>query len=480
MNNPAASIYLVAALGLAIYGLMGFYTLGQYARHRRDVTALPDVDTDALPAVTVQLPIYNERYVVERLIRSAATLEYPADRLQIQVVDDSTDDTTARVAELVRHFARQGLQIEHIRRSGRDGYKAGALANALEQAMGEFIALFDADFQVPSDFLLRTVPLLMENPTLGAVQGRWGHLNDSENALTYVQAIALDKHFMIEQTVRDRARLFPKFNGSAGVWRRACIDDVGGWLSDTVTEDLCLSTRAVLDGWDIRFLPGLVAPAELPMSILAYRAQQARWAKGSTQCLLKYGHRIVRNSGHSPAAKAYALLSMGAYCTNLLLLTTLLVQLPLLLSGFQLPGWLVALSLAGLGQPLLFALAQQLIYPDWLSRLKYMPAMVVIAIGIAPNSAWAILEGIFGRRNHFVRTPKGADGGYALHLDWLLATEIGLLAYACATLSVAVALGRTGPMLFLATCVAGFGCVSALSLTERRQHRRRSLAPESR
>ncbi|HEX6384945.1 MAG TPA: glycosyltransferase, partial [Anaerolineae bacterium] len=268
MINLFALIYLLTMAGLSLYGFAGLLTLCLYWRHRQQVFPCPPVPSD-LPPVTVQLPIYNERFVVDRLIESAVALDYPPDRLQIQVIDDSTDGTTGRAAELVRHYEKKGVNISLLHRQHRQGYKAGALSGALMQAQGEFIAIFDADFQPSPSFLRQTIPHFLHEPALGLVQTRWGHLNAHESALTAAQAIALDKHFVMEQTVRHRANLFPKFNGAAGVWRRRCLEMAGGWHDDTVCEDLCLSTRAILQGWQFLFLNDVVAPAELPDSILA-------------------------------------------------------------------------------------------------------------------------------------------------------------------------------------------------------------------
>jgi cellulose synthase/poly-beta-1,6-N-acetylglucosamine synthase-like glycosyltransferase len=235
---------LLAAVGLSLYGILGLITLWLYWRHRHVEFPLPELAPSKLPPVTVQLPIYNERYVVDRLINAAVSLDYPRDRLQIQVLDDSTDDTTQRAGMLVERYRDVGVDISLLHRSHRQGYKAGALSEALAQAQGEYLVIFDADFQPPADFLRQTMPHFKTEPRLGMVQARWGHLNSYDSPVTAAQAIALDKHFVMEQTVRHRANLFPRFNGAGGIWRRACLTDAGGWQVDTVCEDLCLSTRA--------------------------------------------------------------------------------------------------------------------------------------------------------------------------------------------------------------------------------------------
>ena len=471
------AITFVALGGLALYGFLGLYTLILFYRHQGDDTGPAQCNMAQLPPVTVQLPIFNERYVVERLIRAAAALEYPRELLQIQILDDSIDDTTARVAALVNRYQAGGTNIALLHRPQRDGYKAGALNGGLKVATGEFIVIFDADFEPPPDFLRRTIPHFLEAPELGLIQTRWGHLNASDSLLTAAQALALDKHFVMEQTVRFRAALFPKFNGTAGVWRRSCLEDAGGWQSDTVCEDLCLSTRAVLRGWRFHYLPDVVAPAELPASIMAYKNQQARWAKGSTQCLLKFGGEIWRSAQQRPAARLYALLTMAAYCTSLLLIILLLAQIPLMLLRVELPAALVVLGIAGVGQPLLFVLSQQNLHRDWKRRAWRLPGLLLIAIGLSATITRAVVQAIGGRRHAFVRTPKLGDahgkveadrkGAYQLPFDAIVFVELFLAVYAFTAIVVAVWQGMVGPLPFLLGCALGFGSVALFTWLER-------------
>jgi cellulose synthase/poly-beta-1,6-N-acetylglucosamine synthase-like glycosyltransferase len=468
-------LYLAALAGISVFGLLGLVTLWLYRRHRQDAFPCPALPDGEWPPVTVQLPIHNERYVVERLVRAAAALDYPRERLQIQVIDDSTDDTTEIAAGLVTELQSQGLNIQLLHRRERSGFKAGALQAALGRATGRFLAVFDADFVPQPDFLRQAIPHFAQDERLGVVQARWGHLNATTSPLTGAQSIALDKHFVMEQTVRHRAGLFPKFNGSAGIWRRRCLVDAGGWEADTVCEDLCLSTRAVLRGWRFRFLNELVAPAELPTSIPAYKNQQARWAKGSTQCLIKYGPAILTDRQHRPLARAYALLSMAGYSTHFLLLILLLVQVPLIYSGYRPPVGVFAVAVLGVGQPLLFVLGQKEIYADWRSRLRFLPSLLIIAIGLAPANARAIAQAAFARNHTFVRTPKGLQtarlrsaaaqaAGYRLEADWIIWVELALALYAAFGLALCLVQGYPGPILFLATCVMGFGYVALASL----------------
>jgi len=479
MTPWLSTIYIIAAGGIALFGILGLITIWFFWRHRQDEFPCPEVADKNLPFVTVQLPIFNERFVVQRLVEAAVNLDYPIDRLQIQIIDDSLDDTTEIAQDLVDHYESRGINISLQHRDNRHGYKAGALGQALASSTGEFIALFDADFQPQAEFLRETIPHFLHNQQLGMVQTRWGHLNPSESQLTAAQTIALDKHFMMEQSVRHRANLFPKFNGSAGVWRKECLIDSGGWQSDTVCEDLCLSTRAILKGWKFLFLNDVVSPAELPTTLSAYKNQQARWAKGSTQCLVKFGPAILKDKNHSLMARLYALLSMAGYTTHLLLLLLLLVQVPLIYLGYHPPLAFLLFGLVGLAQPALFVMGQREIYHDWWQRLRYFPALLLVAIGLAPANTRAIIQAIFGRRHVFVRTPKGNNTAaphghstveknniYRLPGDWIILAEFSLALYAAIGLILCLQNGNFGPMLFMLTCMVGFGYVAIMSLLE--------------
>jgi cellulose synthase/poly-beta-1,6-N-acetylglucosamine synthase-like glycosyltransferase len=483
-------LYVAATAGLSFYGLFGLVTLWLYRRHRFDGDPVACIPADGRwPRVTVQLPLYNERCVVGALIDAVAALDYPADLLQIQVIDDSTDETTALAAERVDHYRRLGQDIALLHRPQRAGYKAGGLAAALPRATGELIVLFDADFRPPPDFLRRTVPHFLADPRLGVVQARWGHLNAACSPLTAAQAIALDKHFAIEQVVRHRADLFPKFNGTAGVWRRSCLEDAGGWSDETLCEDLCLSTRASLRGWRFSYLNDVVAPAQLPAGIIAYKSQQARWAEGSFQCLRQYGPAILATDRHRLAAKLYALVSMSAYFTHPLLLALLLLQVPMLWLGATLPPWITLFGLAGIFQPILFVLGQWALYPNWRARLRHLPALLLVAVGTAPSNSWAMLRRLLspGTRRPFQRTPKQAhDPGsltghpaddapplplmatnsYRLSAGAMVWVELGLALYAGLGIALALARASYGPLTLLVIAVAGLGYVAFLGLRE--------------
>jgi cellulose synthase/poly-beta-1,6-N-acetylglucosamine synthase-like glycosyltransferase len=282
---------------LAIYGWHRYYLVYLYMKNRgRAPQALPAPRRDSLPAVTIQLPIFNEMYVADRLIAAVCEMDYPAHLLEIQVLDDSTDETR-EIAELaVRRHAARGRNIQYLHRVDRRGYKAGALEAGLKEASGEFIAIFDADFIPPPDFLMRTLPHFAADPKIGMVQARWGHINQDYSLLTKIQSILLDAHFVLEHGGRNRAGCFFNFNGTAGVWRRQAISSAGGWQHDTLTEDLDLSYRAQLAGWRFVFLPDVIAPAEVPVEMNSFKSQQHRWAKGSIQTCLKLMPRILRSN----------------------------------------------------------------------------------------------------------------------------------------------------------------------------------------
>jgi len=466
-----AIVYGFTAVLLATYGLNSLIMVLLYLRHRHDPHPCPPPLKNA-PPVTVQLPIYNERHVVERLIDAVTRLNYPQDRLQIQVLDDSTDETTALAQARADYYRRQGFDIILIHRPERTGFKAGALQRGLETAKGEFVAIFDADFVPDPDFLQRIISHFQGRPCLGMVQARWGHINAGYSPLTRTQALALDGHFVVEQTARQRSGLFMNFNGASGVWRKSCIKEAGGWQGDTLSEDLDLSYRAQLGGWEFLYLPDVVSPAEIPPQINAFKRQQFRWAKGSIQCLLKHWCTLVRV--RRPAfVRLQGLIHLSNYLIHPLMLILLLLTLPLLLGqGAQrLP--LLYLGLGSLGPPLLFALSQWDVYPDWRRRLAYFPLLVLLGTGIALNNALAVGEALTRRPNRFQRTPKfGLEGRtdrwaaspYALPLSRMTLGEALLGLYSLATVIVALAQGNYYAVPFLVLYLGGFGYVAALGL----------------
>jgi len=486
------TLYVVVALSLALYGSNALLLTLVYWRVRGD--SAPQPELTRVPRVTVQLPIYNEIHVIERLIDSVALLDYPADRLQIQVLDDSSDETTAIAQQAVDRQSAMGVDISLLRREGRDGFKAGALANGLRFASGELIAIFDADFVPNPDFLQRTVSYFLTDANLGFLQTRWGHLNGDYSFLTRTQAIALDGHFVVEQTARQRAGWFMNFNGTAGLWRRECIENSGGWSGDTLSEDLDLSYRAQLAGWNSGYVPEVEAPAEVPPQLAAFKRQQFRWAKGSIQVLRKLALDVWR-SDRPLAARLEALIHLSSYLAHPMMVLMLLATLPLLLSGARLNLPLTYLSLASLGPPLLYAVAQKAIYADWWRKYARMPLLVLLGSGIALNNSVAVVQALTGKGSAFRRTPKfrleGRSGEwqhqrYVLRPDWMILGETLLTLYAALTIGVAWYKGHVWAIPFLSLYLLGFGMVAAVglwqwmgpSLVARRPARSHQTAPQ--
>ncbi len=469
-------LYALAALGLGLYGLHALWLTLHLLGHRQP-NASPSAPSAQFPSVTVQLPVYNERHVIIRLIDACAALDYPTDRLQIQVLDDSTDETTAIIQRRVDFWLARGIDIQIIHRADRVGYKAGALADALPSAAGEFIAIFDADFEPPSDFLFNVIPHFLGDHAaqIGFVQARWGHLNRDYSVLTRCQALALDGHFVVEQSARQAAGYPFGFNGSGGVWRRACIEDpsVGGWQADTLCEDLDLSYRAQLAGWRPLFLPDLVAPAEIPPQLLAFKRQQFRWAKGSVQTLKKLGGAVLHSGWPLPARLA-ALFHLGNYLLHPMLLLLLLITPLLLLLGVDPFRPLAWLSVASVGPPLLYAVAQHRLSPRlWLRRWAYLPVLTLLGMGLCLNNSVAVWQGLAGLSGPFLRTPKfsvqdRADSwrgsGYALTLNPLVLGEALLALYALGSVILAVAYDQWWSIPFLLLYTAGFALMVTMDV----------------
>ncbi len=466
-------IYILASVCLTIYGLNALLYAFLFWRGRnRASSPVPAFGANPAPRVTVQLPIYDELYVVERLIDAAAALDYPRDRLQIQVIDDSDDETTQIAQARVDYHLKRGVNIELRRRADRRGFKAGALAAALPFATGEFITIFDADFVPPRSYLQQMLPPLVQDERVGLVQARWGHLNAPYSALTRVQAIALDGHFVVEQNVRSQQQWFMNFNGTAGVWRRACIERAGGWQADTLSEDLDLSYRAQFDGWKFLFLNQVVAPAELPPQVHAAKRQQFRWAKGSTQCLLKFARRLA--TAPIPLVKRLeALIHLSGYVFQTLMLVMLLALVPLTLTRTEFPAFLAYFSLASFGPPLLYTLSQRALYPDWAARLGYFPLLLLLGIGLSFNNGLAVLEALLGRPSTFRRTPKfnvreaeerWTQKQYTLGFGWETLGEMALVVYALIGSVGAWETGQVWMMPFMGLYALGFGYVAGVSL----------------
>ena len=412
-------VVVVVAYSLALF-MIFLFSLGQlnlswhYRRARRKANHVkqPPAAMPEWPVVTVQLPVYNELYVINRLIDAVAALDYPRQKLEIQVLDDSTDGTVAAIAARVAEVGKLGIDIHHVRRPGREGFKAGALKYGLERAKGSLIAIFDADFVPKPDFLKNTVPYFVHEKT-GVVQTRWGHLNKNYSLLTRLQAFGLDAHFSVEQTGRSEAGSFINFNGTAGVWRKACIEDAGGWSSETLTEDLDLSYRAQLKGWKFKYLEAVEAPAELPILMSAVKSQQYRWNKGAAETARKNLGQVLR-SGIGLENKVHAVFHLFNSSIFVCLLLAAVLSIPMLYIKFRNPEFNILFNLGSIFLLGFFSIgyfywvAAKSLAPD--KTLKYFaktfPLFLTVSMGLSLHNALAVVEGLSGHKTPFIRTPK--------------------------------------------------------------------------
>jgi cellulose synthase/poly-beta-1,6-N-acetylglucosamine synthase-like glycosyltransferase len=472
------AVYFFVLIILAVYGWHRYYLVYLYMKHK-DHPPTPMGSFETLPRVTVQLPIYNEMYVAERLIDAVCKLDYPRELLEIQVLDDSTDETTAVAERAVRRQAAAGINITCLHRSDRTGYKAGALEAGLHVADGEFVAVFDADFLPTPDFLLRSVQFFTD-PKVAMVQARWGHINEDYSLLTKIESILLDGHFVLEHGSRSRAGFCFNFNGTAGIWRRSAIVDAGGWQHDTLTEDLDLSYRAQLRGWRFVFLQDLVAPAEVPVEMNAFKSQQHRWAKGSIQTCRKLLPRILR-SDLPVGVKAEAFFHLTANFNYLLMCVLSVLMAPSMVIRYNMGLHEMLL----IDVPLFFAatasvanfymVCQRELHTDWTTRLKYLPFLMSMGIGLTINNTRAVLEALFNQQSEFERTPKYCIEGRSD--EWVgkkyrqsdviqPMIELTLGLYFTATVCYALANGIYGTVPFLVLFQIGFLYVSLLSIVQ--------------
>ncbi len=410
-DNPLTQfsfqLFIFAAIVIIGY-TCNFYYLAFLSNHRKVNNKIVDMGE---PTITIQLPIYNEKYVAERLVDAVCELDYPKEKMKIMVLDDSDDSTTTLLHQQIEKYQKIGFQIEHVRRGTRNGYKAGALKYAMKTTDSQFVAIFDADFIPPKWFLRKAIPYFSDSKT-GLIQCRWGHLNENYSALTQAQALNLDFHFLVEQKAKSNSSLFMNFNGTAGIWRKECIDDAGGWHTSTLVEDLDLSYRAQMKGWSCLFLPDIVVDAELPVQMNGAKRQQFRWAKGSIQCAVKLLGDILVKRKIAFDTKLQAFIQLTRHVVFPLMLLQFLL-LPILLASevnLYIVSFLPALTLAtyfAMG-PGAYVLVIHSMYKGttWKDKVKALPYLLIYSIGMSVNNSVAVFDGVIGKKNEFLRTPK--------------------------------------------------------------------------
>jgi cellulose synthase/poly-beta-1,6-N-acetylglucosamine synthase-like glycosyltransferase len=485
--------YFTILIILSIYGIHRYSLVYLYVKNRAKAPK-PHGQFAALPRVTIQLPIYNERYVVERLLETVTRIDYPypRDLLEIQVLDDSTDETRFVCSRLVSEYASAGHPISYHHRTNRQGFKAGALAQGMKSASGEFIAIFDADF-APPPCIVRQMVQYFTDPKVAVVQGRWTWINRHYSNLSEIEAILLDGHFVIEHGGRNFSGRFFNFNGTAGMWRRVAIDDAGGWQHDTLTEDTDLSYRAQLKGWKFVYAPDIVCPSELPVEMNSFKTQQARWAKGLIQVAKKILPKVWR-SRQPLRIKVEATLHLTANIAYPLMLVFSVILLPAMIVRFY-QGWFQMLYL---DLPLFLAstcsvssfymVAQRELYPrEWRSRIKYIPFLMATGIGLAVTNAKAVIEAVIGRKTEFVRTPKyrletageGWEGKKYVRrrAGWIPFVELGLAGYFLFTTIYSFSMENYLTTPFLLLFFMGYSYMGVMSLFQTTFHRLAAVRP---
>ena len=476
--------YFLVLIVLAMYGMHRYWLVYNFFKYRKNVPA-PPPDPAAWPKVTIQLPIFNERYVIERLVEAVSHFDYPRELLDVQVLDDSTDETCEVARGCVERYQALGFPITYHHRSNREGYKAGALQEGMKTACGEFVAIFDADFIPPPDFLRRAIPYF-HDPTIGMVQTRWTYLNSDYSLLTEVETILLDGHFVIEHGARSRRGTFFNFNGTAGAWRRIAIEDAGGWEHDTLTEDTDLSYRSQLCGWKFLYLPEIECPSELPVEMNSFKAQQARWAKGLMQTAKKILPRVLR-SGQPWHVKAEAFFHLTANLSYPLMVLLSTMLLPAMIVRFY-QGWFqmlvidLPLFLASTCSISSFYLtAQRVLRPKtWKRTFFYLPFVMAVGIGLSVRNAVVVIEAILGKKSEFARTPKyGIEGckdtfvkkSYMNRAGWMPYAEVALGLYFAATIFYAIQNENYATTPFLMLFVWGYLYTGLMSLGQTYFHR---------
>ncbi len=472
--------YFVVLILLASYGIHRYILVYLYYKHKAEQTTEPAAEFAELPYVTVQLPIFNEKYVVDRLLGAVCKLQYPKDKLDIQLLDDSTDETQQVARDLVDQYAAQGYPASYHHRTNREGFKAGALAEGMNAAKGEFIAIFDADFTPPEDFLLRTIHHFTD-PAIGMVQTRWTHINRGYSLLTEVEAILLDGHFVLEHSGRAGSKVFFNFNGTAGVWRRRAIEEAGGWQHDTLTEDTDLSYRAQLKGWRFIYLQNVECPAELPVEMTAFKTQQARWAKGLIQTAKKILPDVLK-SDQPFHVKFEAWYHLTANLSYPLMIVLSVLLLPAMIIRFY-QGWFQMLYI---DLPLFLAstfsissfylVSQKELFPGkWYRALLYLPFLMALGIGLTITNTRAVLEALIGKQTAFARTPKYRVESkkdkvrrtkYRRRLGWVPWVELAIGTYFAMTVNYAIQNENYITVPFLLLFVVGYWYTGLMSILQ--------------
>jgi cellulose synthase/poly-beta-1,6-N-acetylglucosamine synthase-like glycosyltransferase len=403
--------YFAVMILLSLYGIHRYTMAYQYFKYRKNYKPNPPQQFDELPLVTIQLPIFNEQFVIDRLVEAICAIDYPREKLEIQVLDDSTDETVEVAAAIVERYAAMGHPIVYIHRTNRHGYKAGALDAGLKVAKGEFIAIFDADFVPPTNWLMKVIHHFAE-PEIGMVQTRWTHLNRDYSILTQIEAILLDGHFVLEHGARARSGEFFNFNGTAGMWRRQAIYDGGGWQHDTLTEDTDLSYRSQMAGWKFKYLPDVECPSELPIEMTAFKTQQARWAKGLIQTSIKILPKVFRSNAPR-RVKIEAVYHLTANLSYPLMVIMSALLIPAMICRFY-QGWFQMLLIdvplftaSSLSIAVFYVMSERELYPkSWKKTFFYLPFLMALGIGLTVTNTKAVIEALLGIKSAFVRTPK--------------------------------------------------------------------------
>ena len=489
----AYNVSLLILFFFASHGFNMVYFYFKTFRKRTEDLEEKDFEIKDYPFVTVQLPLFNEKYVICRLIDATLRLDYPKDKLEVQILDDSTDDTKDIIEQHIKKYKEQGYIINHIHRTNRQGYKAGALKEGMITALGEFVAIFDADFIPRKNFLRRTIPYFLKNEKIGLVQTRWEHINRDYSIITKTQAIALDGHFVIEQAVRNRAGFFINFNGTGGVWRKACIEDAGNWEADTLTEDLDLSYRAQMKGWELKYLVNFTSPAELPADINALRSQQFRWTKGNIETAKKLYPKVLKSNlplrekfqsfVHLWSNLAHPFILLAAILSPMI---TVIKETGEYDNVYKFMSFFIFAFISSL---MFYLYSQKDIYHDWQKRIIYFPVFMMGSMGLAVNNTKAVFEGLFNKKSEFVRTPKYkiVDNSDTAHGKKYHAKRVPFISYIEGLLSIycfigvgiAIYYAQIASIPFQLLFALGFGTISFMSVKQVLKHNRSKFTEQA-